>query len=458
MVKTNNIDNDFAPIRKSNVSVKYGDIIQDIKVDHDQSNLLKNIILTSSKKKQRTPVHSPKHIGEHRRTRQQNSNKIQKNVRTNSNSLLVELVESEEYTAKKIKSNTINIPLFRGITKSKQKKFITNKENSQIKSTVLPLILDYKETNYTSHFMNMLKITLLSQSSARSTMNIPNYFRSTCQFIDEILDNVSNFNELKEIILLKSYYDYSNELFERYLIDASKRKKNCDLIIIKLPFKQESDSIDQINEEFVYRGYNKPLRTYSVTNESLNKHVSNHIHDANSIKQSIQKLIETVNDKNKYDKQSNGILFTFDHIKQDQLSTVDKYLDTLYDLLPFYEFPIIVSYNQLVTDELQQLPKHLFHPRIVEAQKLKSFSSFEEEIITLLNVDAMLTNTDCYSHEWNQKIPAIMLDPSSYLYNELEKIYLAGKGPLDGITAILNMISNCTSLKETFNVLGRNIK
>ena len=465
MAQTDNIDNDFAPIRKSNVSVKYGEIIQDIKIDHDQSNVLKNLLLMSSKKKRKTQVYSPQHTTGRMNT-QQNSNKIQKNTRINPNPLSVELVEPEKQVEKKVDSNRVKIPLFRGIIKPKQNKITKSKQNEftksndklKIKDTVSPLILNSKESNYTSHFMNMLKITLLSQSSAYSTTKIPNYFRSTCQLIDEILDNGLKFNKLKEIILLKSHFSHSNQLFERYLIDVSKIKWNCQIIKVKLPFDQDNNSIDQINEEFVYRGYDKPLRMHNPTNKAENKHVPNHIDDASSIKQSMQQLIETVNDKNKRNTESNGMLFTFDEINESQLSTVDTYLAAIHDIIPRYELPVIITYNQLETNEYQELPKHLLQTATIEAQKLKDFPSFKEEIIALLYVDTKLTNTECHSNEWNQKIRDILSDPTSRLYNELEKVYIDGKGPLDGITMILNLISKFTSLKETLNILGKEVE
>lgn len=456
MAKKNNVDNDFAPIRKSNMSVKYGDIIQDVKTNHEQSSLLKNIMLISSKKNQRSRTNSSILKEGHRNT-QQSPYKIQKAVNANPNLPLVELEEPDENREEKAIRDSIKIPLFKGITKSKDKKITQIKENSRIKDTPLPLFLQTNEKNYTSHFMNVLKMSLLSQLSASSTMKIPSYFEPTCEFIDERLDSVSNFNELQEIILLKGVYDYSSELFERYLADSSKRKKDCEFIKINLPFIQSDYSINEINEEICYRYHDEQLKP-QIAAASSRKIDLNHTQNSSHIKQSILDLIDTIHKRNISSNQTNGILFTFNDIRGKQVDIADIYLKVIYDILPYYELPIIIIYNQQVTDELQHLPRRLSHPLTTEVQIIESFSKFAEQTITLLRADLGLTNIKYHSIEWNTKIKDYMYDLKSCLHNEMEKLYLAGKGPLNGVTMILNMINKCTTLKSALSVLGKRVK
>ncbi|KAG0669090.1 hypothetical protein C6P45_004162 [Maudiozyma exigua] len=413
-------------------------------------------MLISSKKNQRSRTNSPILKEGHKNT-QQLPYKIQKTVNTNRNLSLVELVEPDEHRVDKTIPGSIKIPLFKGITKSKNKKITQIRENSRIQDNPLPLFLETDEKNYTSHFMNVLKMSLLSQLSASSTMEIPSYFKPICEFIDERLDSVSNFNELQEIILLKSAYDYSSELFERYLIDSSKRKKDCEFIKISLPFIQGDYSINEINEELCYRYHDEKFKP-QIAATSSKKIDLNHTQNSSRIKQSILDLIDNVHKRNIYNNQTNGILFTFNDIRGKQVDTADTYLKVIYDILPYYELPIIIIYNQQVTDELQHLPRRLSHPLTTEVQTFESFSKFAEQTIALLSADPGLTNVKYHSIEWNTKIKDYMYDLKSCLHNEMEKLYFAGKGPLNSITMILNMINECKSLKSALHVLGKRVK
>ncbi|SMN21009.1 similar to Saccharomyces cerevisiae YLR453C RIF2 Protein that binds to the Rap1p C-terminus and acts synergistically with Rif1p to help control telomere length and establish telomeric silencing [Maudiozyma saulgeensis] len=455
----NHIDNDFAPIRKSNITVKFDDIIHDVKTNHHQMSILKNISLvygTKMSQSKRNAIESRRRSSESPLKKK----KIDKNLRSDQEKVLSPDLftnknkETEvlppflepNFTLKK--RNSIKIPLFstKRYTKTSPKKntIIKRKQN-------IPL---FSLKNSSNKFVKKLKLDLLNKLSPRSSCSPPSYFSETDKILTKIVDSTLEGAPFDKPIALCGPYSYSYGLFER-IFKRECQKYNFQYVKVTLPpLPLENNQNSRYNNCEVLFAKMK----IQFPNEMMKESFQGRHHEMFNIRQVMRTLANVINISNQDIEHKYIILFSSTDARYLESSVMRSRWELITNFIVSAKLPaVMVCFDHLIENSPSESTL-LENSTVIDVPKLHSLPNFISELSSILYYESTSTSDVEFCKLWNEEMSNYLNNKNSMLYKEVEKIFLSGEGPLNCVKLIVAKIIYCNDLPSVFKMLREDIK
>lgn len=430
-VEMNHIDQDFPPIRKSDISVEYNKIVQDVKRDHSQIKKLENITLIS---RSVGSIRKPKLIKMPLR-------KTEK--RTNENKVVI----------KKEEENLIKIPLL-----TKNLSVLSNKNKL--------LCRDSQSKKFIEILNEHISYTLSNDIS----LKLPDYFVETSRKITKTFQLCFQNNESPKPCILRAFYKDVYNLFERALVkECEKVNKNFVKIFLPSSSTMSGSTMsgqDQLflEEQTRYPGISKKM-TIDYRTDDLKKRFFRKVGTDLNLGHILEALYETLHDINRIaelkkdkieHKKSFFVLFSIEDINLMETPLLKPYWNCIIESMKKAQIPVFVVAFQHSVGKPAPVPNFVKSAEIINIPALKSLAEFRSELSGLLKLDLNLPSENTYRAQWNDVIIQFLNDPNSNIHKIMKEVYLSGEGPRFCLSIVAQIIqkchdfsSVCKKLKET---------
>jgi len=451
------IDNDFAPIRKSNITVKYDNIIKDVKTNHDQMNILKNISLvygTKMSSSKRKAIESRKRPSEPHLKKKKikvksepfQENKLPCPTSTNGENEIASLPHSVEIESIIKENSPSRIPLFptKRYSKTSTKRNTTYEYNA-------PLVTLTEPSNL---FVKKLKLDLLTKLSPRSNCGSPAYFSETDETLTKIIDSNLEGAPFDKPITLSGSYSYSYELFQR-IFRRECLKYNIQYIKLSLcPLDIENNQRSkESNCEIVVA-----KMKIRFPNENMKKSFQKIFKEWFNLRQILKSLLNVITMSNRDLEHKYIILFSLTDTRYLKSPLTRLRWKFIKNFLTSINVPALMACSHHIIKNAPLEPtssENSDNSTIINVPSLKSLPEFISELSTLLCQKDTSTRDVELNDMWNRKILTNLNDKNSALYTEVQKVYNYGEGPLNCVELIIANIINCNDLFSTFHVLDQ---
>ncbi|EDO15677.1 hypothetical protein Kpol_1008p15 [Vanderwaltozyma polyspora DSM 70294] len=416
------VDSEFGPLRKSKGKVDSNKIIDDIKVDHEQSNILKNISLIPIKRNSEDTDYDNKD-GDI-------SNNLKKSKVTTNN-----MDQENEATTKKDMESS---------------------PSSLISNT---------HANVESDFMK-LKEYLLKQ--IYHTLPLPDthiftYLKDTESEIDRILKQSIIQKESHSCILIGPRKSYKSFLLNHQIKKLSENYKQ-QFITIKLNgfIHSESTAIKGIATQL-------ENQLYKIHGRKKDKKKSEEEEEATISSGSLTEVFEKilrVLDTSKSSKHSSNtkitVVFIFDEIDTFAGPVRQTLLYNLFDMVEHSRVPVCIfgcTTKLNILEYFEKRVKSRFSQRILYMPQIESLQQFTDTTEELLKVHKL--NAFEYSQQWNTFISGELKNGSSPLSKLVKKDYELYNSIVHLRHSLVPTIFRATSFSslceyfKSYNVLNR---